>query len=299
MRLRVNRFFLAFSIFVFASHSQAGFLKFLKKEALPTITGQRSIVIKPYVSVKSGTTAIKLGQDSAMIKVGGVTVQTGKLRLRLAQAGCLYATGGDVMTCAPDIIEREAGNLFADIRAGGDGSTKASGGAAVKPGGGTATKPADTGMSEIPWGAPDKSVGFDFSNPGSPATAPSPSAFFHTIAVARTNLPDGKAAVEIFGRADYGFMLGKQAGVLCIFATDKGKYLKASKNSEYSDQYGIVAVGGTTKIQEKIESMSVQLRIPWVELNVPDDVDPYAPKFVQCSTTVDNKVMQSLEWIPF
>lgn len=293
-------------IALWACDSHAGLLKWVKKEALPTISGRRPVEIKPYISVKSGSTQVRLGQDSAMIKVGGVTVQTGKLRLRLAQAACVYATGGDVMTCAPDVIQREASKLFDEIASGIDttaGPTNANAGHGAGSSGSSGStgglKFEDGGMKEVPWGPPSVSVGFDFSNPGTPSSSPpKPSAFLHTIAVARGVDSSGRAMVGIVGRADFAFMPGRKGGILCLFASEKGKYLR-DRNGQYSDPYGLVALGGSAVVNLSPDLMPIQLSMPWAELDLPDDVDPYAPKFVQCHITVDNQVMQSTEWIVF
>ena len=288
-------YLMTLSIALWADGSQAGLLKWFKKEALPTIAGQRPIEIKPYISVKSGSTQIKLGQDSAMIKIGGVTLQTGKLRQRLAQAGCVYATGGDVMTCAPDVIDREVGKFFAEIASGTDTTVNTVGGSGATDPGTAGAKSEEAKMKEVPWGPPSASVGFDFESSTLP---PAPSAFLHTIAVARSTNSSGKASVGIVGRADFTFMTDRRGGILCLFASEKKKYLK-SRNGQYSDPYGLVAVGGSTIVERSPDLIPIQLSIPWSELYLPDDDDPYAPKFVQCHITVDNQVMQSTEWIAF
>lgn len=297
----ISRAVVTLSMALWACDSHAGLLKWVKKEALPTISGRLPVEIKPYISVKSGSTQIKLGQDSAMIKVGGVTVQTGKLRLRLAQAVCLYATAGDVMTCAPDVIQREASKLFDEMATGTD-TVAGTGNVAHGNGSGGSTgglKWEDGGIKEIPWGPPSASVGFDFNNSGKPSTSPpKPSAFLHTIAVARGVDSTGRAMVGIVGRADFAFMPGRKGGILCLFASEKGKYL-IDRNGQYSDQYGLVALGGSAVVERSPDLIPIQLSIPWSELNLPDDVDPNAPKFVQCHITVDNQTMQSTEWIVF
>ncbi|MDD5160475.1 MAG: hypothetical protein PHI47_10520 [Sulfuricurvum sp.] len=292
-------FIVIFSITMWPDGSHAGLLKWFKKEALPTITGQRPVEIKAYISVKSGSTQIKFGQDSAMIKVGGVTLQTSKLRQRLAQAGCVYATGGDIMACAPDLIDREARKLFSDIASGTDTTVSTVGGNGASDAGTVGLKFEDAKMKEVQWGPPSASVGFDFSNPGTASTSPpAPSAFLHTIAVTRGANSAGRAVVGIVGRADFAFMTGRRGGILCLFASEKKKYLK-SINGQYSDPYGLVAVGGSTIVERSPDLIPIQLSIPWSELYLPDDDDPYAPKFVQCHITVDNQVMQSTEWIEF
>lgn len=299
----LKKFIIFALVATYSQVSSAGLLKWVKKEAMPTLTGQRPVSIKPYVSIQSGATKIKLGSNSAMIKVGGVTVQTGKLKLRLAQAGCVLATG-DVMTCAPDVIEREAGKIFADVFDGiqipdassGTASSGTAGGVAPSSSGGI--KFVDAEMKEIPWEPPSVSVGYDFSNPGGPPSAPSASAFLHTIAIARTKDQSGKAVIGIVGRADFGFMQGRTGGVLCLFASEKGKYLR-DRNGTFTDQYGLAAIGGSTKVTQVVESMVIRLGLPWAEMELPPDDDPYATKYAQCHITVDDEVMQSTEWIQF
>lgn len=92
--------------------SEAGLKKWLQKEVIPTIKGERPLEIKPYVSVKhDNKVEFRVGPNDFKIKVGDVTIQTHQLRLRLMQAGCVVATSGDVLTCAPDIVERELLNI--------------------------------------------------------------------------------------------------------------------------------------------------------------------------------------------
>lgn len=286
--------------------AQADILKWVRKEALPTITGKRPVEIKPYVSIKSGSTSIKLGQDEAMIKVGNVTVQTGKLKYRLAQAGCLYATGGDVMTCIPDIIDREANKLFSQVAKGIEPNSdlppplkpKAPPGSTVPVRDGP-LKFEDLDARVIEWEPMKASVGTDFSKTGTASNTPqSPSAFLHTIAIARGVDSKNRATVGIVGRADFAFMTGRKGGILCLFASEKGKYLK-DRNEQYSDPYGLVALGGTVTVTSSPDLVPIQLTIPWSELELPDDENPYDPKFVQCHITVDNKVESSTDWIPF
>jgi hypothetical protein len=290
--------------------ADASILKWIKREALPTITGQRPVVIKDYVSVKSGATQIKLGKNSLLVKVGGVTIQTNDLRLRLAQAGCVYATGGDVATCAPDVIDREARKIYAQVAqramdgtlatGPAPGAVSASGGS----GGSTTTisgglKFETGGMTIREMEPPTASVGFDFSNPGiAPSGPPKPSAFFNNIAFARGKDAQGNATVEIVGRVDFAFMNGTRGGIICLFASEKGKYLK-SAGGEFRDQYGVVALGSSTTVTQSPELVPINLSMPWSALNLPDDVDPYAAKFVQCHVTVGDDVGQTLEWAPF
>lgn len=279
--------------------AHADVFKWVRNEALPTIKGTRPVVIKPYISIKSGSNQVRFGQDSAMIKIGSVTVQTGKLKFRLAQAGCVFATGGDVATCAPDVLDREARKLFEQVARGiepnSDLRTRKPPGA---PAGGP-LKFEDFNGKEVPWGPPNVSIGFDFSNPGSPSPAkPSPSAFLHTFAIERGLDANNRATVEIVGRADFGFMDGQKGGILCLFANEKGTYLR-DRNGQYTDPYGVVALGSSTVVTRTPMLVPIQLSMPWSELELADNVDPYTPKFVKCHITVDNKPMQETEWVPF
>jgi hypothetical protein len=298
---------IAFAIVLFISapiQARADIFKWINKEALPTIKGQKPINIKPYISVKSDVVEVKLGKDAAMIKVGPVTVQTSKLRLRLAQAACTYATG-DIYTCAPDVINREARKLFTQVANGIEPNSDL---ANSKPPSPKPTPPKPTGSgltfsdldaTEVPWGPPDVSVGFDFSNPGMASTGkPTPSGFLHSFAIARAHSPTAGDTVEIVGRADFAFMDGQQGGILCLFATQKGKYLK-DHNGKYSGPYGLVAIGSSTTITQSPTLIPIQLSLPWSELELPDDDDPFQLKFVKCYITVNGTESQETDWVPF
>ncbi|MDO8728351.1 MAG: hypothetical protein Q7K26_00500 [bacterium] len=287
--------------------ANAGFFKWMRNEALPTISGARPIVIKPYISISSGSTKIRFGNDSVLVKVGDVTVQTNHLRYRLAQAACVYATGGDVMTCAPDVIDREAHKVFDQVAngvevnsdlpppkpvafAGGAKPSTSSGGLKID----------DTLLTVIAWDPPPVSVGFNFDQNSPSSANPSPSSFFHSFSVARGVDDKNQATVLVVGRIDFANLQGHNGGILCLFASEKGKFLR-SRNGEYQDKYGLVALGSSVILPSSpwLEKMQIQLILPWSELELPDDVDPYAPKFVQCSVTVDNQLTQALDWAPF
>ncbi len=289
--------------------AHAGFFKWVRNEALPTISGTRPIVIKPYVSIKSGSTQFKLGQDTAMVKVGGVTVQTGKLKYRLAQAGCVYATGGDVMTCAPDIVDREARKLFEQVARGIEANSDLPPPQSItNPGTKKPSIPSDgplkfedLDVKEIPWGAPSgPSVGFNFDTKLPTGPTPSGSSIFNSFSVARGVDRNNRATVLVVGRIDFAYLQGRKGGILCLFASEKGKYLH-DRNGEYRDQYGVVALGSSATLPNSnwLELMQIQLTMPWSELELTDDLDPYEPKFVQCNVTVDNQVTQALDWAPF
>ncbi|MDK9708165.1 MAG: hypothetical protein OEL83_14070 [Desulforhopalus sp.] len=99
-------------ITIISTPSMASLKKWLKKEAIPTVKGERPIEIKPYVSIKNDNQfEFRAGPNDARIQVGNAKVQTHQLAKRLVQAGCVYVSGGDVVRCAPDIIERELLNI--------------------------------------------------------------------------------------------------------------------------------------------------------------------------------------------
>lgn len=284
------RIIMFYLMILVAAQANADIFKWIRNEAIPTISGSRPIEIKPYISIKSGSNQIRFGEDSAMIKIGSVTVQTGKLKLRLAQAGCIYLTG-DVIRCAPDVIDREANKLFEEIAKPVKYENK------KKHSSDTITF-TDFNGQEINWDSPKASIGYDFSNPGAAPSKPSPSAFIHNLVVKRDKDEKAKATVEIVGRTDFAFMDGKKGGVLCLFASEKGRYLR-DHNDQYRDQYGIVAIGSSIIVNETPTFMQIQLSMPWSELELPDDVNPYNTQYVKCHVTVDDTSMQETEWIPF
>ena len=105
---------------VTVSESYAGLGKWLRTEVIPTMSGERPLKIKNHISIKhDNKVEFRVGNNSAKIRVGNVTMQTGNLSQRLAQAGCVYATGGDVLKCAPDIVERELLNIADGINTNG------------------------------------------------------------------------------------------------------------------------------------------------------------------------------------
>ena len=132
---------LAVGCFATPRAAHAGLGKWFKKELVPSITGERPLKIKPYVSIKhKGKMRLKLGTNSAYIQIAGVTVKTHQLRKRLAQAGCVIETGGNVMLCAPDIVHREVQNLAQEARRSGVRGTGGHGsGGALPPQGGVGT----------------------------------------------------------------------------------------------------------------------------------------------------------------
>ena len=293
--------------------AQAGIFKWIKKEVVPTITGERPIVIKDYVKVSSGATQIKIGQDTAMIKMGGITVQTGKLKLRLAQGACVWTTG-DVMTCAPDFIERQIKVLAEAGYQGvppppvkpGEGkpsiTTEAAGSTtAGKPnkGGGLNFSDLDGGPI-VNWEPQEFSEGFDFKNPGTatPAGKLPPSLFFHDLYTRRVKDTNNKLWLQILGRADLARMKDKEAGIACYFATDKASYLVDTQN-RFNDPNGYVTVGSTATPSTDRESVLIQLIIPWSELEVPNTVQPGSDMFTQCFLTLEGEQMTHTDWMPF
>ncbi|MGJ7614154.1 MULTISPECIES: hypothetical protein [unclassified Variovorax] len=287
--------------------AHAGLIKWINNEALPTLSGRKPVVIKPYVSIKSKNIfMMQVGPDSGMIKVGDVTVKTSQLAKRLAQAGCIAATSGNVLACAPDVIEKNARDLFNDTLQGigtdlinnpGTGNPHTTPTSPpASPGGLIFT---DLNGKEIPWGPPaGPAVGFDFNNPGTPAGTQQPSAFQRDFVFSRS-VVGGKAQINIDGRVDFAFMNGRSGGVLCFFASEKGAYLY-DHNGQYVDPYGLVAVGSSVTVQGDMpEIVAVQLAMPWSELELPAGTDPHSPKFVKCSTVVEGKPLQETEWVPF
>lgn len=109
--------FLLIKTFVIASiissyQAHAGLAKWFRTEFHPTLSGDRPIKIDPNRIIIShkGKTYFELRQDAAEIHIGDITIQTSQLRKRLAQAGCIYASGNP-FKCAPDILEREINTL--------------------------------------------------------------------------------------------------------------------------------------------------------------------------------------------
>jgi len=97
-----------------SSTSHAGLGKWFKREVVPTVRGDRKLRIRPSVTIKHGSKfRAEIGRNRASIRVGNVTVKTHQLKKRLAQIGCIYATSGDVVRCAPDILERELSRIAA------------------------------------------------------------------------------------------------------------------------------------------------------------------------------------------
>ena len=65
--------------------------------------------MKPYVKVTTGGRTIAYvnpSQDSAQFDLGFARIKTNQARKRFSQAGCLYASGGN-LGCMADVIARE------------------------------------------------------------------------------------------------------------------------------------------------------------------------------------------------
>ena len=300
------------TVFGMAGTAEAGIFKWIKNEAVPTITGKRPIVIKEYIKISSGTTQIKLGNDSLMIKMGTITVQTGKLRLRLAQGACVWATG-DIVTCAPDFIDNQI-KILADAGYKGIDPPKVeknSGKPKQISTAGTHSENINSGLkfedldgkrtdgSSDPQMQPlEKSVGFDFSNPGTGNMGEQkPSLFFHNLFTRRVINDSGKLELQILGRADLAFMEGKEGGIACYFAKDKDSYILDTQN-KFHDPMGYATVGSKTVPTNRIENVQIHLVVPWSELNIPNTVAPNATLFTQCFLTLDGEPMTQSDWIP-
>ena len=99
--------------------------KWVKSEAIPTIKGERPLNIKPYVTITSDENHIKFHvdtKDNFQLRIGDVNMSTHQFSKRLAQAGCIVATEGDVVDCAPDILARELVNVADGIDTNNPGS---------------------------------------------------------------------------------------------------------------------------------------------------------------------------------
>lgn len=298
-----NKLITFLCVLVISFDAQADLLKYFDTEVKPILTGKKALVIKPYISISSGANKIKFGKDAAMIKVGGITVQTTQLQKRLLQAGCVYATG-DVMKCAPDVIDREAKKLFKDISQGipVEGEVVQNLNTNIPPNNNSSTKTGltfkelDLEYREIS-SNPDFVSGFNF-NQDSNSSSEVPHGFIYNTAVKRGVDSSGKAFVDIVGRADFSYSKDKLGGVTCLFASDKNRYLK-SYNDKYTDPYGMVAISSAKKIESDREAVLVNLTLPWSELELPADENPYTDKFVECHLTIDGKSMNSTDWMVF
>lgn len=266
-------------------NANAGLLKWLNTEVIPTVKGERPLAIKPYVSFSHGDTQIKLSDNAAMVKVGGITVQTQQLKLRLAQAGCI-ATTGDVFSCAPDIVEREAKKLF-------DNATSSA----------TSSASTLTFSDFVPAISQNIPLPINGGAVSMPSILPSPSntqiAAFTAMYVQRMVDTTGNIYVEYRGGAIFQNLSQRQGGVVCYFSTGQGFFLDV--NGYYRDADGRVAIGGRTTISTNTnpDMEPINLAIPWQELHL----NPYFPSgmpiYTQCNLTIDNSVVQSTPWIPF
>ena len=91
--------------------------KWINKEVLPYVSMQHPTRIDPSrITITSkGKKVFEVSGNKAYLRISKVTAQTHQLDLRLAQATCVYVTGGNFYECAPDIINREMGNLLRQI----------------------------------------------------------------------------------------------------------------------------------------------------------------------------------------
>lgn len=83
--------------------------KWYKNEVVPTLTGKRTIDIRPDINIRhngENILNVNIFDDSASLVIGPVRIKTHQLNKRIAQTACVYATG-DFKRCAPDVIERE------------------------------------------------------------------------------------------------------------------------------------------------------------------------------------------------
>lgn len=121
--MKTTLFSLFFLFFIhYSCFSQLN--KWIDKEVIPTIRGERPLKIKPYIRISHhGKTRLELGDDRLFIQIGDVKVQTHQLRLRLLQAGCILETG-NIVACAPDIIEREIRKIADDPIFNGNSNKK-------------------------------------------------------------------------------------------------------------------------------------------------------------------------------
>lgn len=88
--------------------------KWANTELITTLTGERALVIKPYIAVTHDGQSIKVGPDEAHIKIAGLSISTHHLTKRLAEIGCIVGSeGAAAMICATatakDIFYKEAG----------------------------------------------------------------------------------------------------------------------------------------------------------------------------------------------
>jgi hypothetical protein len=108
----MRNFIFVLTLVLISTTANAGLSKWFRTEFHPTLSGDRPLKIDPNritISHK-GKTYFELRQDAVEIHIGDITLQTSQLRKRLAQAGCIYASGNP-FKCAPDILEREINNL--------------------------------------------------------------------------------------------------------------------------------------------------------------------------------------------
>ena len=67
--------------------------KWASVEAIPTLTGQKKLEIKPYISITHNGQGFKVGPNEAYAKIGGVSLSTHNLSQRLLDLGCIAEAG--------------------------------------------------------------------------------------------------------------------------------------------------------------------------------------------------------------
>jgi hypothetical protein len=90
--------------------------KWVNTELITTITGERQLVIKPYIALTHDGNSILVGPSEAHIKVAGLSASTHNLTKRLAEIGCILGTeGAAAMICATEavksVLDKEVGDM--------------------------------------------------------------------------------------------------------------------------------------------------------------------------------------------
>ena len=98
-RLRSLSLSLLLAFLLFPCISHAGLDKWLREEAIPTLTGERPLEIKDYVSFRHKDIRILVAplRDRAEIQLGPVSIKTAHLRTRLMEAGAIYSGDGSMV----------------------------------------------------------------------------------------------------------------------------------------------------------------------------------------------------------
>lgn len=98
--------------------------KWADTELITTITGKRTLVLKPYIAITHDGNSVKVGPDEAHIKVAGLSVSTKHLTQRLTEIGCIVASEGTMaVICATEaaqqLLKEEVGDLGIPVEAVG------------------------------------------------------------------------------------------------------------------------------------------------------------------------------------